>query len=907
MISAYKERLKKELGAIKRQKFVSYFLLVHDLYGWARGQQIACGPGRGSAAGSLVAFLLGITSVDPLEHKLIFERFISPQRIDLPDIDMDFEDVRRQEIIDHLVERWGRDKVAQIATMNKLSGKECIKSVSRVLEVPFPEVNAVTNSIIERSSGDERASQTIEDSFKDFKVCRDFNEKYPLVLHHARRLEGMTKGLGIHAAGVVTSPVPLADIIPLETRTKPDGSRVVVTAFEMYGVGAMGLVKLDVLGLRTMTVLRMAKEKIFERHKVAVDFESMPLDDQKVLDGFTAHDYVGIFQYDSPGADKVCAGVNFVHFEDVAAMTALNRPGTARSGLATQYVERKKNPELVKESSFHPAVSEITKDTLGIIVYQEHVLRIFTDIAGFEPATADSLRKTIAKKIGNETLGKERENFIKGAMKHTPGMTEKIAGKIMDAITFFGSYGFNKSHATSYAMIAYWGMWLKTYYPLEFYWALLSNEPTRERVQTFAKDAKKHGVPILPPDVNISRNNFTVDENAKAIRGSLVDIKNVGDGGCSSIVEGAPYRGPIDFLKRINRRKVNKRVILSLAKAGALKSIIPNTKWFIESIDIVWKTMDRKNWEELLPALFEKARGYEDYSEEEMAFESSKVNPLAFGKHPMNAYDDFLKSLPIEVELMGGATDDEESDFFKNGDRPVYIAGIVVEVKYNQIGDFHTGEMPSEEEREKMGWGKRYANVNVEDSSGKQNRIKVDWHIFDEFREVVDAGVGTPVLVHAAVNSKYENLAAHFIIDLEAMRQKMKNKLGLTIWENVVTGHHPAKMYPWKDAETKKRALRNIALIPKERRALVTGLVSNLKTKKDKRGNEMAFFGLFGVKGYVDVICFGSNWPDYAGAISPGEMITVELKTPNGRKDPYILEDGRLIRHRKSSALAKVG
>lgn len=1194
-IRIYKFRLKHELAAVKRQKFITYFLLVRDIYNWARKQDIMCGPGRGSAAGSLVAFLLGITSVDPVEHALLFERFINPARVDMPDIDMDFEDVRRQEIIQYLRDKYGEDRVSQIATVGRLSGKQCLKDVSRVLEVPYVAVNEVTKSIIERSSGDERASQTIEDSFKDFAVCREFNKKYPDVLKYARRLEGMSKNLGIHAAGVVTSPVPLVDITPLEVRKHSDGE-VVVTAVDMNGAQAHGLLKLDVLGLRTLAVLKDAVRAAQQRHGVEIDLERLELNDEKVLQAFTDHDYAGIFQYDSPGADKICAGVVFDSFEDVAAMTALNRPGTARSGLATEYVERKKHPEKRKQGHFHPKVSEITADTMGVIVYQEHVQKIFVEIAGFPPGTADSLRKKIAKKYGDETIGKERENFIRGAKEHS-GIDEKTAGKIMDAITFFGclagdtpiftpygwkmigelkdgdeiyscddfggvvrnnirtvaptgrkflnkitleggetvkasddhwwrvsggeyvktkklaknddllypknlnairnkkgvfgglqnrrmrkknfsqrvmfstlpkriskkkngsrnagriskykngnsrermegrfgqitffrektlgsyegrrksgldrrtlfgiqrnernvaernedvrmvrkktgrelfraeyekftcspyrsksfeqqtrksrcdmsvlpfvetrtgksgwdtkkirkiekigvaetwdieclnephnyiapgcvlhnSYGFNKSHATSYGVIAYWGMWLKVYYPLEFYWALLKNAPDRLKIASFAKDAKKHAVTLLPPDVSVSKQDFAIDGAKNSIRGSLVDIKGVGKSASESIMENQPYVSFADFLDRVERRKVHKGVVMALAKSGAFGDFVPNVKWFVENMDDFWKKYGAKKTRVEALKDLEHSRELPDYPEEEKQLISSKVNPLAFGKHPVDAYEDFIsRNIKVPLVLMS------DEDFWKdnNGDG-IYIYGVILEVKYNQIGDFHTGELPSESERKKMFWGRRYANVNVEDSGGAQYRVKFDIDIFDEYRTLIDSGIGTPVIVHAIPNEKYENLKANFAIDLEVLRKKIENNVILNVWEKIVCGRHPIGDIEWKSTKNmtvekiKEQRIANI-LFFKNRTRKFTGVVLQCRLKYDKNEKIMAFFSMVDANNnFIECICFSSNWSkELKEIIKIGNLLSIELDRKrdirNKRKIQYFFNGGRI-------------
>jgi DNA polymerase-3 subunit alpha len=423
---------------------------------------------------------------------------------------------------------------------------------------------------------------------------------------------------------------------------------------------------------------------------VDINYETLELDGAETLQGFTDHDYVGVFQYDSPGADKICSGVEFTHFEDVAAMTALNRPGTARSGLAGQYVARKKDPKLVAKASYHPAVSRITSDTLGIIVYQEHVIKIFTEIAGFEPGTADSLRKKIAKKMGDETLGKEREKFIEGAMKRT-GMSKKAAGQIMDAITFFGSYGFNKSHATAYGMIAYWCMYMKIHYPLEFFKSLLYCEPKTERIQSVAKDAKAHNIEILPPDVSVSGEGFRIDDARGAIRGSLSDIKGVGKAAASSIMEHQPFTSFWDFMERVERRKVNKRVVYALALAGALDELLPNTRWFVENMDTIWEMKDKKTKLEPLKALIERSARAPDYDPEERGLVASRVSPLAFGKHPVDAYGEFIeRSVKVPLEPMGA------EDFWDTHDSSVisgfWICGIIIEVRINQVGDFHSGE-----------------------------------------------------------------------------------------------------------------------------------------------------------------------------------------------------------------------
>jgi DNA polymerase-3 subunit alpha len=912
----YFGRLKMELTALKTQGFTKYILMVRELYAWTRAQKIMGGPGRGSAAGSIVNWLLGITSVDPVEYGLLFERFINPNRIDMPDIDMDFEDARRQEVIEHLRAKYGFDYVSQIATWGNLKGKSAIRDVGRVLRIPMAEVSLVTNAVLERSSGDERASMTVLDSFDKFTVCQNFDKKYPEVREYCSQVEGLAKNVGIHAAGVICSPRKLIDFVPLETRKDPHGDgRLVVTAPPMQGAASLGLVKMDVLGLRTMTILRLAVEEIARRHGTEIDLEHVNLDDEATLQGFTDHSYTGVFQYDSVSADSVCRGVTFTQFEDVIAMTALNRPGTSRSGLATKYVARKKDPRLVEKVDMHPSVSRITSDALGIIVYQEHVIKIFIEVAGFHPGTADSLRSKIAKRWGEETLGREREKFIKGAMETTPGMTEQAAGKIMDAITFFGSYGFNKSHATSYGMVAYWCMYVKVHYPIEFFVANLRCQADYQKLQAIVRDAKAHGVRILPPDVSRSGVEFKIDDDESAIRGSLVDIKGCGAKAAASIMKNAPYVDIWDFLGRVDRRSVNKGVVLSLARAGALAGVIPNLKFFIERfdklnpedegcknglwdlikksgkvVDGVWTWNDEKRI--VLERILSASAKCPDYSDEERILVASKVNPLAFGKHPIDAYDKFIeRSVSPPISSIGGDDFFEKFDSSRSGG--CWVAGVLVAIKLNQIGDFHNGEDPTPDEMKRMGWGKRYANVNIEDASGVQRRCKIDWDIYDAHWHLIDSGVGTPVIAHVSVNGKFETMRTHFMINLEEYRKRTLVGAELGLWERIVAGKHPSIVRKWKSDALRKTALVDLEAVKKKARNIAKksgnsvtiralGVITNVRVKPDKKMNNMGFFGVVASKGFIDCMCWASYWGDINNAIKVGNLVSIDLEYERG-------------------------
>jgi DNA polymerase-3 subunit alpha len=895
LLSEYKNRLKYELNIIKKKNFISYFLVVHDIYKWSREQKIMCGPGRGSAAGSLVSFLLGITSVDPIEHSLLFERFMNPDRTDMPDIDMDFDKSRRQEIIEYLRQKYGNDHVVQIATVNTLKGKQCLRDVSRVLGVPVATVNQVSSSILERSDSHPRANKTVVDSFKEFEVCRNFSEKYPSVVKHAANLEGLAKTLGIHAAGVVVTPLPVWEYTPVELRKykdKESGEKrdVVVTALDKDSVPAIGLVKLDVLGLKTLMVLRECLEEIEERHGKIIDLERIDLYDQSVLDRFTAHDFSGVFQFDTPSAEKMCEGIVFDRFADLSALNALNRPGATRSGLAKEWISKKKNPEKRKKSKFHKSIAKITSDTLGVITYQEHVNQIFIDVAGFKPSRADMLRKKIAKSKGKEAIDEIRDEFIKGAMeKHgEDSMTKEAAEKIINAIGHFGAYGFNRSHSVSYAIIAYWSMYLKTYYPLEFYWSLLKSEENIDKIRKISKDVKRRGIEILPPDVSISKKDFSIDPDKKnTIRGSLSDIKGVGEKAIETIVENQPYKSFWNFLKKIDRRKCNKSVVKALIKSGAMDRFIPNIRAIVEGFDNLWKGINDKK---TVKAVLKESKKMPYYDQEERNLLASTVNPFSFGEHPIVSYKKFLdKHIKIKIAPLGG-------DFYdKYNNKHPFVLGIVVDSKFARIGDYHTGDLPSKQERDKQFWGSRYANVNIEGRDGEQKRIKFDIDVFERARPVLDEGPGTPVLIHCSnVNSVYSSIKSDFIINLEELRKKIKNSEEFSIYEDLVLGKHPALLYKWKSEKVKNEMITHEKFKKSRSGGIFCGVITHIKIQYDKNDNQMAFVGLFGVKKYLELVCFSSSWIKDRKKFKAGELvkIAVEKSKQRGRPTSYLYNGG---------------
>jgi DNA polymerase-3 subunit alpha len=1003
ILKEYRERLKFELRTLRERKVVDYFLIVRDVYNFARSNDIGSGAGRGSGAGCLISFLLGITAADPIEHRLLFDRFLAPGRQDLPDIDCDFEDVRRGEIIEYLRQKYGEDKVAQIATVPKLSGKQVVKDVCRVLEVPYTEANRITKAIIERDAGDERANNCVEDSFSEFKILKQFNEAFPDVLKHARKLEGMAKGLGIHAAGVVTSPIPLTNVVPLETRKRnpKTGEQTIVTAVDMFGVQDLGLLKLDILGVRTLSVCHDARRMVERRRGLKIDLEKLDLDDPEILQGFTDSDFVAVFQFDSPSAAKVSANVEFKRFEDVSTLTALNRPGSTRTGRAAEYVKALNDPVYRKEKlkGQPKAVTEICEDTNGFIVYQEHVIRIFREVAGYTAEEADRMRRKIGKRVGAEEMEHERHTFKEGCSKHSD-MSLEVSDKLFDGIVQFGAYGFNKSHATAYSVVSFWCMYLKKKFPLEFYWAALLHEPDPVKIQQIGKDATRHGVDVLPPDVSFSKSGFSIDENRKAIRGSLIDIKHVGTRATETLVENQPFTNLFDFVSRIDLRLCNKRAVFSLAKAGALDSLnIPNLRAFVENFERLWaffsgekrivntkggskrrifykegdivpkgktpqfglkrdpgsgravvhnkqektgllmqawlrkglafpeiaaklnalelKTPLGRKWtkdsaadyyrlwvqgkagtrsSKVMLEDFFASSGGDDYTEEDKVLLAATVNPVALGMHPIDAYEKFMNG---NVGVPITALDDEEFFEIEDGSktkvrRYAYVCGVIVDVKKSQVGDFHKGEIPDEEERVKMRWGLQYANVNIEDASGKQRRIKFDWDVFENYRDLIEQGPGTPLIALVLLNKQYESCRVSFAIDLEAYRQAASAGEEFSAFEKLVRGDHPSKLAQWAKKSVKAEVRGEFS-----RRALphAAGIVTHVRTKFDKRGNLMGWFGLAGETDFVEAICFGSDWPDIEKAVKPGRFLYVRLKRQQDRGDSYsFLFNGTLKR-----------
>ncbi len=567
-ISDYEERLEREIDCIKQMKFAGYFLIVWDFIKYAREVNIPVGPGRGSAAGSLVSYAMEITDIDPLQNALLFERFLNPERVSMPDIDIDFCMNRRTEVIDYVTRKYGREQVAQIITFNTMAARAAIKDVGRALDLPYGEVDRVAKMI------PTTIGVTITKALEDSPPMQEAYDKEPLVkelIDTARKLEGLVRGAGLHAAGVVIAPQPLTELVPV-CRSKNDE---IVTAYDMKAVEKLGLLKMDFLGLTTLTVIDDALKLIEQKQGAKLDLSLIPLDDAQTYEKvFHRALTSGVFQFESGGMRDVLRRYKPTSVEDLTALNALYRPGPIQGGMIDDFIERKWGRRVVSYEL--PQLEALLKETLGVIVYQEQVMQIANVLAGYSLGDADLLRRAMGKKNAEE-MAKQRTRFVEGAIarKHPK---DKVV-RIFDLMEQFAGYGFNKSHSAAYALLAYHTAYLKTHFPVEFMAALLSSEISKpENVVKYIKECREMGIAVDPPDVQVSGAGFTPSDTG--IRFGLTAIKNVGRNAIDAILtartllneKGLGFANFWEFCEKVDVRLMNKRVLESLIKSGALDS-----------------------------------------------------------------------------------------------------------------------------------------------------------------------------------------------------------------------------------------------------------------------------------------------------------------------------------------------
>ncbi|MBF0520138.1 MAG: DNA polymerase III subunit alpha [Nitrospirae bacterium] len=669
----YVDRFETELKVIKKMGFASYFLIVWDFINYARTKGIPVGPGRGSAAGSLVAYCLDITDIDPLKYNLLFERFLNPERISMPDIDVDFCKDRRGEVIAYTAERYGKDHVAQIITFGTMAAKAAVRDVGRALAMPYAEVDRIAKLI------PLTLNITIKEAMQaepELKNAYEKSEEIKKLIDIAMRLEGLCRHASTHAAGVVISPTPLTDYTPLYKPTNEDN---IITQFDMGSIEKMGLLKFDFLGLKTLTVIKQTQEYLKEK-SIELDLKGISFDDEQTYLLLGQGTSTGVFQLESAGMKDILIRMAPNRFEDLIALVALYRPGPLGSGMIDDFIKRKKG--LIPVQYDLPQLKDILDETYGVILYQEQVMRIANKLASFTMGQADILRKAMGKKISYE-MDKQKDDFVSGAIKN--GIKETMAVKIFDLMAQFAKYGFNKSHSAAYAYISYLTAYLKAHYSVEFMAANLSTEDSSEKVVKFIKECREMAIEILPPDINVSNRKFKII--GSAISFGLEAVKGVGSAAIESILEireKGIFTSLEDFVRRVDSRRVNKKVIESLIKAGAFDSMIKTRKGAVDNLDILLNGSGHST-----PSLFGNIPVFTGAGTEvewdEMEKLSNEKQSLGFyiTGHPLRNYERELKQLNItKTSSFENFMDKEE----------VKVAGIVSVLTKKQVKD-NKGQM----------------------------------------------------------------------------------------------------------------------------------------------------------------------------------------------------------------------
>jgi DNA polymerase-3 subunit alpha len=677
----YWDRLEKEIDIIKSMGFPGYFLVVWDFIKYAKDSGIPVGPGRGSAAGSLVAYAMGITDIDPLEYDLIFERFLNPERISMPDIDVDFCMNNRGRVIEYVRNKYGKENVAQIITFGTMAAKSVVRDVGRVLGLPYGLVDKVAKTI---PAGPE---VTLPAAAKESPALADFvknDKEVAQIIDIGSKLEGLSRHAGMHAAGVVITPEPVTNYVPLYLTNRDE----IVTQYDMRVVEKMGLLKMDFLGLRTLTVIDDAIKSVEAESGRKIDIGALPLDDPEVYRLFQEGRTKGVFQFESGGMVDLLRKSRPTRFEDLAALNALFRPGALDAGMVDEYVRRKNGTS--KPRYMVPAMKAILEETYGVIVYQEQVMQIAQAVAGYTLGQADLLRKAMGKKDA-AIMAAEREKFVAGAVAQ--GYEKKKANEIFDYIEPFARYGFNKSHSVAYALVAYQTAWLKVHEPRHFMAALMTSEMDKtENVVKFIHETAQMGIKVLPPDINESNYSFTVV--GPAIRFGLGAVKGVGESAIESILEArrrvGRFTSLLQFCEEVDLRACNKKVLEALVKSGSFDFLGLTRKALFEHLeptaDSAQRTKDEKERGQSTlfgsggqapsPVLDSRGRlsSTEWPEEEKLRYEKETLGFYVSG-HPLNKYIE-------ELKLFASANTET---LYSHVDETVNIGGIVSQMKRSKI------------------------------------------------------------------------------------------------------------------------------------------------------------------------------------------------------------------------------
>jgi len=756
----YADRLDREIKMIQAMKFSGYFLIVWDFIRYAKSQGIPVGPGRGSAAGSLVSYAMSITDIDPLQYGLLFERFLNPERVSFPDIDVDFCMNRRGEVIQYVTEKYGREQVAQIITFNTLGARAAIKDVGRVLEMPFADVDRITKLV------PNVLNISLPEAIEQEPGFNEMAKKDPRVddvLKVALRLEGLARNCSVHAAGVVISPQPLKELVPLYKTNRDE----IVTQFDMSSLEKLQLLKMDFLGLTTLTLIEDALRLIDRRHGVKLVPEDLPLDDKATYEVFCKGFTSGVFQFESAGMRDILRRYHPSRLEDLTALNALYRPGPIQGGMIDDFIDRKLGRRAVQYDL--PELKELLEETYGVIVYQEQVMQISNRLAGYSLGDADLLRRAMGKKKLEEMV-KQRERFIKGALDR--GFPQKKIEKIFDLMEQFAGYGFNKSHSAAYAYLAFVTAYLKAHYPIDFMAALLTSETgNTAKVVKYINECREMGIRILPADVNHSDWSFTPD--GEAIRFGLGAVKNLGQSAVEAIAraraEHGGFRTLHEFCERVDLGAVNRRMIESLIRAGAMDSLegtrsqkFAAVEGAMEAGQRAWR--DREHGQE---GLFGELLAGEEHhavplpnvpdwtDKEKLAGEKELLGFWVTG-HPLDRYTDKIR------ELASHDTSNLE-DLTKNTE--VALCGVLSGIT-----------------RKRNKEGKPWAAMTVEDRLGS-----VEAMVFASSYERLAPQVveDTAVLVRGLVlpeDNAQPKISVQEIVPLENARVDLPSVISIRVW-----------------------------------------------------------------------------------------------------------------------------
>jgi DNA polymerase-3 subunit alpha len=650
------ERLKYELSIINEKGYAGYFLIVWDIVKAAREKGIPMGPGRGSAAGSMVAYVLGITQLDPLKYGLLFERFLNPDRVSMPDIDLDFCDVRREEVIRYVIKKYGQDKVAQIITFGTMAARAAVRDVGRAMEIPLSQVDRIAKLIPQGVTIEEAIARN-----QELSELYENDERMRQLLKMAIALEGLARHAGTHAAGVVIAPEPLEELVPLQRSTEGLG---LTTQFDKDALEKVGLLKMDLLGLRTLTVVENCISLVEELRGEKISLKDIPLDDEKTYELLSKGNTVGVFQLESAGMQNLLREARPSRYEDLITLIALYRPGPLRSGMVEEFLKRKGK----KGKYPHPALKDILEETRGLLVFQEQVMQIAARLAGFTLSQGETLMRAMSKKKA-DVMEAMREDFLKGAQAN--GVDLKVAEEIYNQMANFAAYGFNKSHSAVYALLAYQTAYLKAHYPLEYMSALLtSHMENRDKLAFFADECRSLNIKLLPPDINESQLHFSVE--GKSIRVPLTAIKGVAKGQVAEIVKERERRGKFrsleDFCTRMKGAKLTRPVLEALIKAGAFDSLGYKRQQLIEGLPNILSVLEA-----------------EDKESQSLLFQEEDIHPISIELPAVDEYP-LEKILAMEKELIG---------IYLSGHPLAQIAEALE--KYRPIPSIQIGEMEADE------------------------------------------------------------------------------------------------------------------------------------------------------------------------------------------------------------------